>query len=197
MTKSDQIRALGAAGFKPAEIAKQLGVRYQHAYNVLRATYPEKTAIKATSSRTDGKGALPSVALKPPLTVKVLVAGGFVRIGRWALSGDNLTLENPVPKEVGVYAFVKADVAQYVGVATMGLSKRLYFYGRPGISQRTSLRLNAIIKAELHEAADIEIYAALPPDLEWNGLPIHGSAGLELGLIKKYRLPWNTRSAGN
>jgi hypothetical protein len=111
--------------------------------------------------------------------------------------GDNLTLENPAPKDVGVYAFVKAGVAQYIGVATMGLSKRLYFYGRPGISQRTSLRLNAIIKAELLGPDDIEIYVASPPDLEWNGLPVHGSAGLELGLIKKYRLPWNTRSANN
>ncbi len=41
----------------------------------------------------------------------------------------------------------------------------------------------------------IDIYAAIPPGLEWNGLPIHGSAGLELGLIKKYALPWNMRSA--
>jgi hypothetical protein len=36
----------------------------------------------------------------------------------------------------------------------------------------------------------------MPADLEWRGLPIHGSAGLELGLIKKYALPWNMRSAG-
>jgi hypothetical protein len=32
--------------------------------------------------------------------------------------------------------------------------------------------------------------------LEWNGLPVHGSARLELGLIKRYALPWNMRNAG-
>jgi hypothetical protein len=49
---------------------------------------------------------------------------------------------------------------------------------------------------ELLKAPFIDIYTAVPPDLEWNGLPIHGSAGLELGLIKKFALPWNVRSAG-
>jgi hypothetical protein len=42
----------------------------------------------------------------------------------------------------------------------------------------------------------IDIYTAGPSDLEWNGLPVHASAGLELGLIKKYALPWNMRNAG-
>ena len=104
--------------------------------------------------------------------------------------------DRPLSKAVGVYAFAKEDVVLYVGVATMGLAKRIYFYGRPGVSQRTSLRLNRIIKNELLSAGFIDIYTAMPPDLEWNGLPVHGSAGLELGLIKKYALPWNMRSAG-
>ena len=105
-------------------------------------------------------------------------------------------LDQPLPKGVGVYAFVKDGFALYVGVVTMGLAKRLYFYGKPGVSQRTSLRLNGIIKNELLTTPAIDIYIAEPPDLEWNGLPVHGSAGLELGLIKKFSLPWNMRSAG-
>ena len=60
----------------------------------------------------------------------------------------------------------------------------------------TSIRLNATIKEELRAGDVIEIYTASPDDLEWNGLPVHASAGLELGLIKKYSLPWNKRSAG-
>lgn len=96
---------------------------------------------------------------------------------------------------VGVYAFVNCGTALYVGVATMGLAKRLYFYGNPGATQRTSLRLNAIIKNELRSGHCIDLYTAAPADLEWNGLPIHSSAGLELGLIKKFDLPWNVRSA--
>ena len=195
MTKANQIRELGAAGMKPAEIAKRLGIRYQHAYNVLNAKSTARTAHVVPNSSGVEMSSVVSTG-KPPLHVDILVAGGFRRVGSWILSGDSLVLESPVPNEVGVYAFVKAGAAQYVGVATMGLSKRLYFYGRPGISQRTSQRLNIIIKAELLGHDAIEIYAASPPDLEWNGLPVHGSAGLELGLIKRYALPWNMRSAG-
>jgi hypothetical protein len=97
---------------------------------------------------------------------------------------------------IGVYAFARDGVALYVGVATMGLAKRLYFYAKPGITQRTSQRLNGIIKSELQQVSFTDIYTSIPPDLEWNGLPIHGSAGLELGLIKRFALPWNMRSAG-
>lgn len=35
-TKSEKIRTLGRAGVRPADIARFLGIRYQHAYNVLR-----------------------------------------------------------------------------------------------------------------------------------------------------------------
>lgn len=52
------------------------------------------------------------------------------------------------------------------------------------------------IRMEIQEANRIDIYVASPPDLEWSGLPVHGSAGLELGLIKKYALSWNIQVAG-
>jgi hypothetical protein len=110
-------------------------------------------------------------------------------------STGNLVLDQPFPEAAGVYAFTKDGIALYVGVATMGLAKRLYFYRRPGVTQRTSQRLNGIIKSELTTVPAIDVYTAIPPDLEWNGLPIHGSAGLELGLIKRYSLPWNMRSS--
>ncbi len=41
----------------------------------------------------------------------------------------------------------------------------------------------------------VELYA-VPHDHDWNGLPVHGAPGIELGLIKKFKLPWNMRSAG-
>lgn len=85
----------------------------------------------------------------------------------------------------------------YVGLATMGLAKRLYFYGKPGATQKTSLRLNEVIRREtMDRGAVIEVYVATPPRLEWNGLPVSGDAGLELGLIQSFDLPWNMRSAG-
>jgi hypothetical protein len=62
-------------------------------------------------------------------------------------------------------------------------------------SLRTNQRLKTIILAELSGSEAIEIYVAMPPDLEWNGLPVNGSAGLELGLIEKFSLPWNMRGA--
>lgn len=134
---------------------------------------------------------------KPTLQVDELVRSGFAFSGRWILSQTGeLSPDWPLPKDIGVYAFAKDGVVFYVGVATMGLAKRLYFYAKPGVTQRTSQRLNAIIKDELLKVPFIDIYTAVPPDLEWNGLPIHGSAGLELGLIKKFALPWNVRSAG-
>lgn len=35
-TKADKIRALGRAGVSPSDISRFLGIRYQHAYNVLK-----------------------------------------------------------------------------------------------------------------------------------------------------------------
>lgn len=188
MTTSDQIRSLAHEGLSTAEIARRLGIRYQHAYNVLN---------RSSDNTPQAPNHKPIPRAKPPLATTELLAGGFVLSSRWKLSDAmQLTLEKPVPKDVGVYAFAREAVVLYVGVATMGLAKRLYFYAKPGVTQRTSQRLNEIIKQELASVPYIDIYTAVPPDLEWNGLPAHGSAGLELGLIKKYNLPWNMRSAG-
>ena len=112
-----------------------------------------------------------------------------------AVADSNLKLDRKLSSEVGVYAFVKEGIALYVGVATMGLAKRLYSYTKPGKTQLTNVRVNGLIKKVLSTDSSIEIYTAMPNDLEWNGLPVHGSAGLELGIIKKFDLPWNTRSS--
>jgi hypothetical protein len=190
MSKSEKIRELAKSGMTTAEIARALGIRYQHAYGVLQGS----------NLGQKGRDGRPSNAItakpdKAPLDVEILVAGGFEHVGSWILSPDQrLVIDRDLPKAVGVYA-AKDHVVLYVGVATMGLAKRLYFYGRPGVSQRTSLRINATIISELAAHPRIDVYAAFPRDMEWNGLPVHGSAGLELGLIKKYALPWNMRSA--
>jgi hypothetical protein len=195
MSISDNIRTLARDGLSTAEIARRLGIRYQHAYNVLRAD-GATVAISNTSPLSPEFSVIATVPQKRPLPVETLIAGGFTLTGHWVLSSaGDLVLNQPFPKAAGVYAFAKNDIALYVGVATMGLAKRLYFYGRPGITQRTSRRLNGIIKSELTTVPAIDIYTAIPPDLEWNGLPIHGSAGLELGLIKSYALPWNMRNS--
>jgi hypothetical protein len=108
-------------------------------------------------------------------------------------AAGNLEADTRLPAAAGVYAFVRGELAVYIGVATMGLRKRLYFYARPGVTQRTSLRLNGVLKEEIRNGASIEILTARPPNLEWNGLPVSGVAGLEIGLIDAFHLPWNIR----
>lgn len=131
---------------------------------------------------------------RPPLTTDLLLASGFKQVADW-MTVDPLRLQasKALPKERGVYAFVADNRAQYVGLATIGVAKRLYFYSRPGVTQRTSLRLNSILLEAIAAGRSVSIYVAHPPDLTWNGLPVSGDAGLELGLIQQFKLPWNKR----
>lgn len=191
MTKADQIRALADGKLTVAQIAAQIGVPYQHVDGVLRRS----GLIGTTKPTMRARRSEPvKVVAKPELSADTLLRAGFQRGSGWAIDdAGSLVLTDPLPKRVGVYAFVRASVVMYVGVATLGLAKRIYFYGKPGISQRTSLRLNAIIREEIGNANNIDILIGHPEDTTWNGLPVHGAAGLELGLIKAYHLPWNMR----
>jgi AbrB family looped-hinge helix DNA binding protein len=62
-TKSDKIRLLAAAGYATADIARSLGIRYQHAYNVL-------SADRAQSGAGD--------AAPAPVTATIGASGRFV-----------------------------------------------------------------------------------------------------------------------
>lgn len=115
MTTSARIRALASEGMATAEIARQLGIRYQHAYKVLKASSlsPPPTGRQ--------KRVAPSPITKPPLPLSVLTEGGFAPAGRWMFSPDGeLIVDVPLPKAVGVYAFVKDGFALYVGVGNDG-----------------------------------------------------------------------------
>jgi hypothetical protein len=204
MRKADGIRGLADGTLTVAEIAAEVGVRYQHAYHVLnRSGMLDKAKINTRAASAD-KPSMPRaprlprvMIIKPELRAETLLEAGFRRVSGWRIDeAGALVLTEPLPNEVGVYAFVKAGIVMYIGVATMGLAKRIYFYGKPAVSQRTSVRLNATIREELGNASEIDILIAQPDDMTWNGLPVHGSAGLELGLIKAYSLLWNMRSSG-
>jgi len=107
MSVSENIRALAREGLATAEIARRLGIRYQHAYNVLKAggTLP-------APSNGVSEAARPLPQQKPPLSVDTLIAGGFTFSGRWLLSATNdLVLNQALPKGVGVYAFAKDGIA--------------------------------------------------------------------------------------
>ncbi len=133
-------------------------------------------------------------ATKPPLTIQALLADGFCVSSRWILgAGGELVAETALPREPGVYVFGLAGRAVYVGIASTSLAKRLYFYSRPGVSQRTNIRLNARLRAELATAGSIDILTASPPALSWRSWPINTAAGLEYGLISSFDIPWNLR----
>lgn len=200
VSTSDQIRALAREGLPVADIARRVGVRYQHAYNVLKAAGLLASLRSNVVPRLGRSNDLANATVvtaaattRPPLTADILLGSGFVHSARWIVAEEKLVLDRPLPRERGVYAFTKDGVALYVGLATMGLAKRLYFYGKPGSTQRTSQRLNGLLLAELGAAKSIDIYTACPPMLDWNGLPVRGDAGLEAGLIEAFALPWNIR----
>lgn len=137
---------------------------------------------------------VPVSASRPPLRVEQLECAGFTPAASWRLTAEGaLEADSPLSKAPGVYAFSIEGVVQYVGLATMGLAKRLYFYARPGSSQRTSQRLHTKLKAELAAGRGITIHTATPEDLTWNGLPVSGVAGLEFGIIQTFQPPWNIR----
>ena len=186
MSKSEEIRALAQAGHSVAEIARALNVRYQFAYNVC-----QKAGLLA--GRTD-KVSTPSVPRpsKPALTAAALLAGGFEANGSISRTSEGLVMPT-LPKQAGVYAFVQDGMVQYVGVATRSLAQRLNSYARPGPTQTTNQRVNAMLLRLLDEGREIDILCACPPDFEWNGFVISGSVGLEAGLILRHHLPWNIR----
>lgn len=163
------------------------------------ANYPTATGSAAPSPRTaiaepDLEGQRITLAAgRPALTEDALLRAGFAFVATWTVKGGKLAPDRPLPPNPGVYAFVVDGAARYVGVATMGLAKRLHFYGRPGATQRTSQRLNALLLALLQTSNRVQIYAASPSSSDWNGLPVNLAAGLEHGLIERFELPWNIR----
>jgi hypothetical protein len=131
-----------------------------------------------------------------PLPVQALVEGQFSLIGCWQLDqAASLVLVGAAPDIPGVYAFAMNGMAQYVGVASASLAKRLYFYRKPGPTQTTNVRMNTLLREELASGSCIDIYVATPPALEWNGWSVSGPEGLEAGIIKTYVLHWNLRGA--
>jgi hypothetical protein len=131
---------------------------------------------------------------RPSLSVETLISAGFRKSAIWTLNKEGLIqIEGQLPSDKGVYAFASSETVFYVGVAGMGLKRRLYFYGKPGSRQTTNIRVNDLIRVSLVDGEIVNILTALPPDFEWGGLVVNGRAGLEVGLIESFYLPWNVR----
>lgn len=136
--------------------------------------------------------------MKPGLGIDVLLRAGFVQSSRWALDvSGGIVLTAAAPASAGVYVKAIGEVAMYVGVAHAGLALRMRSYAKPGPTQRTSHRINGLVKARMAAGDRVDLYFAFPKDLTWNDLPVCGVAGLEQGLIHAFDLPWNIRGRGS
>ncbi len=183
-SKTDLIKELSLRGLGTADIARRLGIHYSFAYTVLRNAdllSPRGSAKKAPDP-------------KPPLERAQLLSGGFELSSAWLTGPDgDLTLAAPLPKQPGVYAFVLDDQAVYVGVTLQTLAVRMSMYLRGHSSQPTNVFMRERLIEELRSRQSADIYTICPPDQSWNEWPLSISAGLEVGLIKRFHLPWNRK----
>ena len=195
-TKSDKIRALAKAGYARVEIAALLGIRYQHARKVLLDA-GITGGLKNVKLEVESEPV--EVELSDdtePVNAEFLLHAGFRLLGNWTQSAPGeILLSARAPNDPGVYAFILEGVIVYVGLTQTGLRTRLDHYRRGHERQRTSRRVKGLIATALSEKKRVEVLIAIPPALDWNGLPINTAAGLEMGLIKSIKPVWNILGA--
>lgn len=157
----------------------------------------ENKLVAFSVPKAEAEGAsscAPQVEAKAPLPVSQLITAGFQVCGYWALKEQGgIQFVGDIPKAPGIYAYAIDDKVQYLGIASLSLKKRIYFYGKPGPTQKTNIRLNALITKELGKGKAVDLLAATPGQTVWNGLPVDIWAGLEAAMIKEFYLPWNIR----
>lgn len=194
-TTSDKIRSLLREGYLRTEVAAFLDIRYQHVRKVAVDAGIEDGLQRGIVVVSKSK---PIPKVREDVAIDVLVDAGFTRLGTWIADGvGGIALEVPAPRDPGVYVFVVGGVVKYVGVSRAGIASRMANYRAGQKGQRTSARVNEIIAEHLTGGSIVEIYIAMPPALEWNGLPVVTAAGLEAGLIKMIQPPWNKMGIGS
>ena len=120
-SKSDKIRALGQAGYTPARIAQYLGIRYQHAYNVLkhaeRTGWPTVGKKKALAKLgRDGRFVIPAafrkaMGIEPGDDLILHCEDGELRVvgRRVGLERARAIVRRHVPEGVGLVDELIAD----------------------------------------------------------------------------------------
>ncbi|MGN6094227.1 MAG: GIY-YIG nuclease family protein [Luteibacter jiangsuensis] len=183
-TKAEKIRALHGAGFGRAEIARFLGIRYQHVRNTL---------INPASPRVrSGSSAVELSAEPESWPIQKLLDAGFHLLADCSISGpDAFGYSALAPTAAGVYAFAVDSVIVYVGLTRGTLRTRLGQYVRGHEGQKTSAHIKARILEMLRADRIVQVLVATPPQFDWNGLPVDGPAGLETGLIRLIKPVWN------
>lgn len=189
-TKSEKIRALAREGFSRTEIADFLKIRYQHVRNVL---VQAEIQAESTAGTRAAAGSAPCLELWP---LERLLSSGFELIGECITTGEAaFGFASQPPSRAGVYVFAVDDHVHYVGLSQSGIQTTMsqYVYGHA--QQRTRARVKDLILQCLAEGRRVSLAVAHPPTLDWNGLPVEGAPGLEAGLIRLIRPPWNMQGA--
>jgi hypothetical protein len=187
-SQSDKIRALLNEGYLRADVAQFLNIRYQQVRGVAVRSGIE-TGLQRGIVMVPKSKPIPKV--REDVAIDVLIDAGFTRLGTWiADSEGGINLDTKAPRDPGVYVFVVDGLIKYIGVSR-GIAGRMANYRAGQKGQRTSARVNEIINEHVTAGTVVEIYVAMPPALEWNGLPVNTAAGLEAGLIKMIQPPWN------
>jgi len=191
-TKVEKIRALHRAGYERSEISALLNVRYQNV---------RKALLDANGSRT-GQARAEPVNVEAPRkdapagahSWEVLLRAGFLFIGEWMLGNDGvISLGATIPTDTGVYAFVVDDIVKYIGLTRRGLRHRLRRLNASFTKRNSLARVETLIAETLDSGKRVKVLVAAPDPLDWKGLPIDTSAGLEAGLVAMMRPEWNLR----
>lgn len=119
---------------------------------------------------------------------------GFRRVGEWRLLNGTLKCnlaEQESARNI-LYAFVSCGAVVYVGKTVQTLKKRLSGYEKPGPSQSTNIKGNALIRENLISSKPVEIFA-LPDNglLFYGGFHVNLAAGLEDALVSGLKPAWN------
>jgi hypothetical protein len=121
-----------------------------------------------------------------------LQQAGFETAGEWLLDGDRIKLSiRPEEGSASVYAFVLDGEVVYIGKTETCLRSRMNGYRNGKGSQVTNVRVRGLIRAALTQGSRIEVLAASPAPMDWNGLPVSTVVGLEAGLIELFHPVWN------
>jgi len=184
-TKSAKIRALADAGYDRAEIAKALGIRYQHVRNVLIRSGNTGSLRRQIEVEREPVTVEAGPVLEKAVAWKDLLNAGFRLLGGWMLDGERaIKLDATAPTEPGVYAFAIEEMVVYVGLTNSGLKTRFDQYRRGHKGQRTSSRVKDLIINALVAGQQVRVLISTPGTSVWNGLPVNMAAGLEGGLIQ-------------
>jgi hypothetical protein len=192
-TTSDKIRTLARAGYLRTEISKLLDIRYQHVRKVLVDAGIESGLQRTVELERSSEVIEAPEAEFEPTPPSTLLEAGFAWIGEWQVADGTLGLDGRAPSAAGVYAFILDGEIVYVGVTQNGLQTRMDQYRRGHTRQKTSSRMNGLIRQSLEEGRRVQAMFALPAASEWNGLPVDGAAGLEAALIRLIQPRWNKR----